>query len=460
MGDSLLTNKTNKILINNFRLFNINNRNLQMGVDINIPGDWRLLGDSSARKHFFLLRPVDTVIIPLNLVRLKYKNPGWDKVTIKVFQRQIADTQTYYYYIGTAADSSLIIDVDHSPINVDGQKTAKLPIYIKNNGNVPQSIKAEWYNDELKVKEICKFQLQPGADTSFRKEISFSSAAFSKRETQEVNLRIVGNHRVFEHQWYTLSRSINKIKVHPYAYDVIPVRLLGGFLNSGDNYSFYGGINASWIIDKNTDVQFAYQTKQIGSVPGNEFQQNPFSLKVRHKRWTATAGQAAIPVGFQVYGQGAGLAYDVPDKAHFAVQAIIHSNNPLYKSDNFSAVAAYSTGKRSGLEHQAIYNTDRRNQVNSYLLNNQFTYTIDKLLEVKLTGNIGRQVFAIQNSQSGSWGFGGGYNLLYHPSIFSITSSVVYNSGNMPGYYSGLRTHNHGIGVRLGKETFTLFYQV
>lgn len=459
MGDSLLTDKTNKILINNFRLFNINNRNLQMGVELDIPNDWRLLGDSNARKQLFLLRPIDTVIIPLNLVRLRYKNPGWDRVTIKVFNRQIQDSQTYYYYIGTAADSSVAVSIDQSPISVDGLKEVKLPLYVKNTGNVLQEITAVWYSDDLKIKESSRFSLQPGQDTAFRKVLSFAGAAFNKSQNQNVNLKVFGNKKVFQNEWYTLSKSRSEIKSHASAYNCLPVRLFAGFLNSGDNYSFYGGINGSWVLDNNTDVQFSYQTKQIGNLPGNDFQQNPFSLKIRHKRWTATAGQAIVPTGFQVVGQGLGLTYTLPDKSYFGVQAVIHSNNPFYKSDNYSAVASYRTGNRTSLEHQAIYNNDIYNKVNSYLLNNQFTYSIEKLLEVKISGNVGKQQYTSAIARSNSnWGVGGGYSLIYKPSIFSITSSVVYNSGSMPGYFNGLTSHNHGIGVTLGKKTFTLFY--
>ena len=455
LGDSLETDSQNKILVNNFKLYNISNRVLHMGMSIRTSENWQVIGEN--RENFtFSLNTTDTLIIPLNLRRTKQSAAGWQTVEIKVFNTQIIDTQTYYYRIGIQEESKLIVQGLDEPIEIDGEESVILPLYIRNSGNVPQDVRIQWQHTLFKLNEYSIISLAPGADTMLQKSIKIPSDAFKRysRHTVAVEVGSDGQKRVVS---YEFSKAKSSLKQHKSAYSQIPLHLRTGVISVGDQFSYYFGVSGSYIFNKHNDLQFFYQSKQLGNVM-NTLQQNPFSIRYRHKKWVATAGQVAAPFGFQVYGQGFSLAYLDSDKSEFSVTGILHRKNDFFQSDNFTARGRYQF-KSLVVSHEGIVNIDHMRQVNSYLLNNEVGIINTKKVNFSLLAGVGMEEFSVPAPVKGlTFGYGGGYNFFLKAKSLEAASTFQYYSPDMPGFYKGYLNHNHSINWKKENRTVGIFY--
>jgi len=424
-------------------------------MSIRTSENWQVIGQK--RGNFtFSLNVTDTLIIPLNLRRTKQSSAGWQAVEIKLFNTQIADTQTYLYHIGIQEESKLIVQGQDEPIEIDNEASVILPLYIRNSGNVSQDVRIKWQYTPFSLNESIIVPLAAGADTMFQKSIKIPSDAFKRysRHTVAVEVGDDGNKRVVS---YEFSKAKSSLKQHKSAYSQIPLHLRTGVLSVGDQFSYYFGVSGSYIFDKENDLQFFYQSKQLGNVI-NTLQQNPFSIRYRHKKWVASAGQVAAPFGFQVYGQGFSLAYLDADKSEFSVTGILHRKNDFFQSDNFAARGRYHF-KSLVVSHEGIVNVDHMRQVNSYLLNNEIGIINRKQVNLSLLAGVGMEEIKVPASIRGvTFGYGGGYNFFIKGKSIEAASTFQYYSPEMPGFYKGYLNHNHNINWKRGNRTVGLFY--
>jgi len=454
MGDSLLTDKKERVIINNLRIYNINNKYLQMGVQVKVPHEWRLIGGrQSSDISSFLLKPVDTFILPLNLVRNESNTNGWQRIEIKVFQRQIKDTQTYYYYIGTAVDYGLVVNVDDEPIGVEAKDTVNLQAYLKNTGNIAQKLTLNWNSLPFNLNENQIFTLQPGRDTFIKHYIKVAKSAFRESDKVSVFLTIFQGAKVVNQYPFVLVNPQSRVAAHRSAYDLIPITLQGGYINSGNNYSYYGGITGSYIFPNDDKVQFGYRTKQMGTVT-NTFESNPFYLRYQHKQLSVNAGQVSAPYGFQAYGQGLSLEYKTENKTDYKVQGIVHTSS-LYQADNYSGEITYHPGQFD-INHGIIYNRDMSYEREDFMQYNQLKWHPNDHWDVQL--NAAANAGKYTDDPQTDFGYGGGYVAAYKSKSFEASSAMQRFNPAMPGLYKGLQTQLHSLKWKFDDRSLGVFY--
>ncbi|HTM67577.1 MAG TPA: hypothetical protein VL093_14720 [Flavipsychrobacter sp.] len=454
MGDSLLTDKKERVIINNLRIYNINNKYLQMGVQVKVPHEWRLIGGKeSSNISSFLLKPVDTFILPLNLVRNESNTNGWQRIEVKVFQRQIKDTQTYYYYIGTAVDYGLVVNVDDEPITVETKDTVSLQAYVKNTGNIAQKLTLNWNSLPFNLNENEIFTLQPGRDTFIKHYIKVANNAFRESDRVGVALTIFQGGKLVNQYPFTLVHPQSRVTAHTSAYDLIPITLQGGYINSGPNYSYYGGISGSYVFSNDDRVQFGYRTKQMGTVT-NTLESNPFYLRFQHKQLTVNAGQVSAPYGFQAYGQGVSVEYKTENKTNYRVQGIVH-NNALYQADNYSGEVNYHPGKFD-IQHGIVYNRDMSYQKEDFMQYNQLAWHPNDNWNVQL--NAAADAGKYTDDPQADFGYGGGYLASYKSKSLEVSSAMQRFNPAMPGLYKGLQSQLHSLKWKFDERSLGIFY--
>lgn len=434
--DSLMAEERSPFLYNTLHFENRVGRAVQCNLAIQPPPGWMILGQQVSLQ----LAANEIRTIPLTLVRQARARSGWLPVTIVVTAN--TDSDVYNFKINTPAISNYA--VAPAALQVEcarDQETIAVPVSIRNLGTTTGLYTMVFKNQFLGLNQQVNAALQPGRDSVF-----YCSVKLPERPWQGGVQKILVE--TYDTAGISYSFTIDLLKIqsviknHPAPYTTFPFEVETGFLQQEKEFSYYGAFNGEFAI-KNDKLSFFYRSKTYGII--NKLERNVYGINYRSSHWDITAGQMQEGRYFFVNGRGGKIVYSPNEKTQVGISGAWHFDTSYFTNDNFSAFAKYHINK-IGIKHTAAINTDNARQLNSYLLNNEFSVLNRNKLKLSLSAGAGMDQYtnpAVTAKEKLALALG--YSLTWQKDKWTLSSYLQKNDINYPGIGKGLETHFHSL---------------
>jgi len=459
--DSLKPDGKSSLVITTIKISNPAPKNIRLGYQIELPKGWKMLDVESidyTQSAPFDIHPNEKFLIPVTLLRSARAEAGWSDIKIYVFS-PFQDTQCHKIKIFTPADYSFAARVESQVFDVSDGRVLKMPVYIRNKGNVAETYVIKWesqgHNNEYFGPTNKQYvRLEAGKDTTIYQTIRFRNYQMKRLTREEISVAVSDGRKTVSGA-HSIVNTTHGFRQHRSAYSFLPITLEGGMMSVGDRLVYYGSGYTNININRYSSLGLSYRSRQMGDI-FNDFQQDVFNIHYKYKGFQANLGSVQpLAAGFTVVGQGAHISY-AGKGFSVAFAGIKHSEKlKTYKNDNYSGLIKYNLSKNTSMEHTLVYNEDIINKANSYLFANGFQTSIGKKIQLGLRAGVGKEdpAHAAFNADS-AWGYQGGYNVAFKTKDVLITSNSLVISDKYPGLQRGLKNHTHGITVNLSKKSF------
>ena len=339
-----------------------------------------------------------------------------------------------------------------------GDEPKKLTVKIANEGNIDGFYLVKWRNDFLKIYAVQPVLVPPGKDTVIYYTLKVAKNGLDDFNSQGVSCTVFDTNRNSKSLVFNLYNVTHQRKAYASPYKTMKVNLSSGYMQYGNiRPTYYFSSNGSLDIDKNTYLNYNYQSKQYNTL--NQFQRDLFSVNLHHKKWDLNVGQVQNAQYFISVGNGVQLTY-TGEKAQYKAWANKHYNASFFPNDNAGVSAVHTLSKMKLQTDLAVDRNSNTKNTAGVLINKLEVIKTEKG-ELAISGGLGldyssRTVHS-PNALSTSFGYSGSYNAFFG---IGIRSSLLKNSLNFPGIQAGLFRQYHEIRKQLGKKTaVSIFYQ-
>jgi len=463
-SDSLVVDKTKKILFNNISLTNPRNKRVNLQLKVAIPKGWNILKgkeyiDKTQTLNF---EPFETKIIPICLLQTPGLSADWTsmKMTVSLFDLH-NDEHVYFSRMRVKPSPSFAIRrVSDDIYLVNGGKSNQLNFitHLKNTGNVSDDFAVYYRCRGLDILDSFRIALAPGQDTTLQFTPEIKENLINNLYDERFNVTVVNNSKASKAIYYSIVRSTESVKVHSSRYSSIPLSIEGGYMSFGNRYSYFGAISGRYNSGDH-NLTFSYRSKQFGTFFAS-YLPHVFSVSYKYRNLRLAFGQFNGPREFITMGQGISAAVTL-NGIETGITAIKHFNipgNDFVKNDNITSYVKYKI-KNVKVLTNVIYNTNQFFNQDNYLVTNDFQYQLGKKLRVLAKLSAGIDHFKDNGTES--WaapGWAASYDLGYHGKNMEIFSRIDYNSATIPGIYKGWRSQFHEARILRDNKYAGLFY--
>lgn len=459
--DSLKSDGKSSLVITTIKITNPTSKNIRLGYRIVLPKGWKMLDVESidyTESAPFDIHPQEKFVIPVTLLRSAKAEAGWSDIKVYVFS-PFQDTQYHNIKIFTPADYQFAARIESQIFDVADGRMLKMPVYIRNKGNVPETYVLKWesqgHNSEYFGPSNKQYvRLGAGKDTTVYQTIRFRNYQTKRLTREEISVAVSDGRKTVSGN-HSIVNTTHGFRQHRSAYSFLPITVEGGMMSVGDRLVYYGSGYTNININRYSSLGLSYRSRQMGDI-FNDFQQDVFNIHYKYKGFQVNVGSVQpLAAGFTVVGQGAHISY-TKQGFSVALSGIRHSEKlKTYQNDNYSGLIKYNLSKNTGMEHTLVYNEDIINKANSYMIANSFQTSIGKKIQLGLRGGVGKEIPAnAAFSLDSALGYQGGYNAAFKTKDVLITSNSLIISNKYPGLQRGLKNHSHGITLNLTKKSF------
>ncbi|MBS1781403.1 MAG: hypothetical protein JST70_18905 [Bacteroidetes bacterium] len=453
--DSLISNKSNKILYNNIFVNNTSNDTIVVNGFVSLPKGWKSLG-GNLDNISIQIPPASIRNIPVNIMRQLNVAALWQKVNFSFWEPNKGDTQKYFYNISVEAENRFRTDQLTQDITLmEKPEVMHLGVHLKNTGNVADTYTLQWKNYSLKIDIGQKIFLSPGKDTVYYYPLKLNNTQWNKLYKETIRLYITSSNDN-AYLEYNINRPQSSLKQNESPYNNIPVTIEGGAMILGNYKTYNFGARGQLHFGEHL-FSFTYKSKQFGNIP-NTLQRNYLMAGYDYRNWHAQLGQTSITDNFLAIGNGAKITYRESDKKEYSLGVVIH--NPtmsVFQSDEIAAKAKYGVDKFV-VTNAIEANSDKINNVDAIVVNNNVQ--VIKRDDMQLSANIGGGVENNKNTNVVDGDINLGYDFYYNLHKWAFSSYIDFHGKNFPGYKKGLDMQNHSIVYAIGKGYVGVLYSL
>ncbi len=458
--DSITIDRHSRILYNNVFITNTYRQPITVLISVNGPQGWRLLSDGEITLS---LAPGEKQILPLAFMKMTNAIATWAPVDINIQLQNTSDNAQYRFFIKANSLSRfrMVSKVDNIEMLTRDQKII-IPLKITNSGSIPGIYTLTWKCPGLDIDEKVSILLEAQKDTEYIYSRKIPAGVWPTLKNEKLELVISDTAGNTYNHIFNVYKVGSELKMHASRFQTFPLTLQGGILNSGRDFTYYGGLHGEITFDKDNRLNFSYRSKQLGI--STEFQRNIWMVEYFHQRWSYYVGTTQGSRFFAINGTGAKVRYKWKEHGEISLSGSLHDQQyyyaGYYANDNLTADLKYAL-KRIVFWHTATSNFDLTYHLNSYIFWNNVQLLKNKTTILEVTGAIGldHSTNQIANAPKELWGSSLGYLFNYHKNKWSIASNLEENSNNYPGLRKGLRFQSHNINRQFGKVPLGLFYE-
>ncbi|RAJ79062.1 hypothetical protein CLV59_106122 [Chitinophaga dinghuensis] len=454
--DSLAANKEAQFLYNNFKITNKQNSETEFNISLQVPDNWKLLAPGPKEQQR-KIGPNATMTIPIIVMKQQHSPAKWLPVLVTI--RESSGVQhVYKYYIKADPVSIFRVTPITEIVQLRGtEREVSITTRVKNYGTIDGVYNTEFKDNAIDLNHIVKFKLAPGMDTVFTYKFKLNENQWNRLKTEKIGVTVEEASGESFMNIVTIEKVQSELKSNPSPYQTFPLYWEAGYVNWGNQQSFYTGISgsAAW---GDQSLSFYYRTKQYGM--GNNLEKNVFGIDYNIPKWNFYAGNMSESKYFYLYGTGGRVTYKFTPDAFISAAVSIHRDIPFFTSDNVTVSAQYPIKKIKilqavSLNHDTLYN------YNSFIFNNEATIFNKDDLKLLFNGAIGKDfsIVSIPGAPADELGYAAGYLFSLSRKKLSLFSQMQYNSDSYPGLYKGLRIQSHTITYKVGKSGLGAFYQ-
>ncbi len=455
--DSITINSNKDFSYNTLNLINTTAEPIALQVMIASPAGWQMVTSNLVN---VVLEPYASSIIPMRFTPSATNTAFWQQVRIEFRVNNVIDTRKAAFKMRVQEFSGFRASLPNANLVLNSyQKELRIPVHIRNSGNVTGVYRINVSNPLLKLAESLEIQVPSGEDTVIHLQGRLSEAQYAMLRKEEVRISVTNEKDETISMIQVISKIGSVLTEHSSAYLEMPLQLEVGTIMQGleSPIRYYGAMNGALQIDENQ--RFALSLRSNTFAKGQTNDNSIVRLDYQSSNLQISAGNVQGLGDFIVDGYGARAAYKWKDwnkaelfgtfKSRVGDTKIIGGALQLAPKDNlrFSNLTSLS------IDSEALRDNAIVNLVSEYL----FTYGRISLI-TGVGGEQNRGPLA-EGTDKVIIGSSLGYNLLYETPKVNITSNVLYNSNSYPGIFRGQRLQMHQANVNLNRYTLGGYYE-